>query len=345
MVGTEIFLMTWLTSHFRGDIKGAAIIGALPYLDYPRFYDLISNKLAPEVRADIVDKATSVLNPCALNPVITDAIISLAKFANIVTIARDDPTHSMKFDPDAFIEEWFWVEYKIIKYPGPLRDDTTSTIGIPPVAIDKPARLQAYNAGVPRVPSIKYSPTPDLRPTPSKNLLEPAVRLAATLYIEELIPDDPRSLNAYAILLSLLRYQVDTILKQLQSRIIFGMLLDNNNQKDGLPSFSALKPVIIWVCIVGYITSLIADKYESSQNSDRHDRTVFRECLSLIVGPTPECVDKMTESDFAMCRVLELGWLKMNDWGDRKILKLIIKERVIGDLQVRPLLMKFLYPR
>lgn len=53
----------------------------------------------------------------------------------------------------------------------------------------------------------------------------------------------------------------------------------------------------------------------------------------------------MIENDFAMCRVLDLGWLKMNDWGDRKILKLIIKERVIGELQVRPLLMKFLYAR
>lgn len=71
------------------------------------------------------------------------------------------------------------------------------------------------------------------------------------------------------------------------------------------------------------------------------NRTVFRECLALIVGSHPEIVDRLPESDFAMCRILDLEAFSMNGWEDRKALKLILKERILGEKAVRPQLMEF----
>jgi hypothetical protein len=322
-------------------VKGAAIIGATPYLEYPRFFEACSDRLSPEIRADISDKIANILDPCRIKCIIVAAITSLAKFTRIISVARDDPTRSIKFHPDALVEEWYWVEYQLVRYPGPLRDEHDlgpDTVHLSPPQADSSTTLVADLTN-PIAARIKYVLPRNLKPTPSANLLEPAVRLAGVLYIEEMMPDEPRTLNTYAILLELLKYQLRVImdvLRERQTRLAMGTLGAEEGGDNRLPSLAALRPVMIWICLTGYVVAGVADKHDSPWVAHRYDRSVYRECLATVVGPFPEYVDYLAEEDFALLKLLSIRDLRVKKWDNKSAMKEMLRENMLGEHYTTP---------
>jgi hypothetical protein len=323
-----------LTFGTRGDIKGAVIIGAAPYLEFKRFSELVSDKLPLETREALVAGVSGLLEPCRILPIITQSMCSLVKFKEIVAKAKKDTKRTIKFDPDAFTEEWYFVEHQLIAYPGALREDSTA----PPQSnfrvVDeskKSASLQLFDFSVP-LDAPRYKAPGTLRPPQmTPNLMDPAVRLAGVLYIEELIPDEPRTLNQFDVLLGLLSFQVRLILDTLRERevrIRLGLALDEESQDDGLPSLAALRPVMIWVCLMGHSMAMLALKHKSPWGTEGYDLTAYRELLIAIIGTTPEAVDRLTDADLGMCKLFCLEDLRLRNWDTKPSLKNIIKEQV-----------------
>jgi hypothetical protein len=282
-----------------------------------------------------------------------DSVTSLAKFSRIVTLARNSPTRSIKFDPEAFTEEWFWVEYKLLKYPGPLREQNQRSIERGRVGGDEESdaesetmALQVDNYVPPLREQMPYSPLKGFTPRQAGNLLEPAIRLAAILFIEELVPDDPRSIGCYEVLLSLLNQQVRTIISVLRQRqfraSLSSLAVDDEGSTtdeeadDGLPSYAALRPLVIWASVIGYVVALVAEKLDRGWGGGMFDRSAYRECLALVVGPGPDFVQRLTRADLGMVDMFSLEQLRPKDWNDRIVMEGMLREHVLGEQYVSP---------
>lgn len=102
-------------------------------------------------------------------------------------------------------------------------------------------------------------------PAPGTHDMEAALRIAGLLYIKELFPDWPRNLDGYAVLLALLRYHLEAIMRD--TLIDTDLALDAEGDGDKLVSrmdtTSRQKGVLIFLCILGNTACLIAnEKYE-----------------------------------------------------------------------------------
>ncbi|GKT46702.1 uncharacterized protein ColSpa_06883 [Colletotrichum spaethianum] len=257
---------------------------------------------------------------------------SMSLFAGTLRRAFDSPSREMLFDPEAFIEEWLWCEYQLVRYPGPLRSDCLSACRGLPDRLFIAADLGSSEAVAEAMIRCRH-----VQPTPSHvgNPLEPATRTAAIVYIEALVPDEPGNPLVHAVLLNLLSTSVRNIIRSLQER---QSETRNENQwtqsgdegyGDKLPTVAASKPLLIWVCLVG---SVVAKLYETKLITlgITFDRDCYGQCFSMVVGSEPENVDQLQDEDLTLCKMLDVRGLRIKPYDERVLLKALLREHVYG---------------
>jgi hypothetical protein len=303
-------------------------------MKFVKFFPLVSDTVPMDVRTDIAAKLNQLLITGEVDQDIIDSVVDLAKFVRTISDGLKKPKGTVQHEPTHFTEEWYWVEYKLLTASFPLRNQSTDIPGN--AQLDYPSPFMSGNAEdggeMPRTADIRdkkmlISKTPlDIIPTQSSNLLEPALRLAAVLYVEAVVPDVPRSVNNYGVLLILLSYQLKVVTTSLSERKLqreLGLMLDERVDMDGLPSMIAIRPVVIWACLIGYVVSILAEE-DRIFSPQKFDRTIYRRCLAQVIGPHPDEVDNLSEWDLQLCRLLGVENIQLSKWDDRTFLKYIM---------------------
>lgn len=191
-----------------------------------------------------------------------------------------------------------------------------------------------------RAPLAALYIVPAAATPPSSTLLEPAMRICEILYLKEFFPDFPRNLGGYAIMLHLLRWHLGE-----------GGMFDTS-----LLLNRSARALLLWICLVGDAVSRLANSNEERNNPvERYDRHVFRDRLAdlvrtsaLVEDSTPSSmptdvdglditaldgVDRLLESDWALCRLLDLGKIQqLAKWNDRQAVLNILLEGGVFNL-------------
>lgn len=297
-------------------------MGELPFLPHTRLHDNVSNALPLAIRKEISHTVEAMLALCGLQPAVIESVTGLALFVRTLKTASAS-RGKLCLDPHGFIDEWYWVESQLLRYPGPLCDPNTPAQSLQ-VNIAEGSPTGEFG----KAPTIKtlHMPAPlNVEPAPTENILEPVVRLASVLYIEALIPDDPRTLNGYAVLLTLMSKTMADVMGRLRRR----GAVENGRFDDGLLEIAAMRPVMIWAALVAYVVAWLGER-EVHWGSVRYERSVYRDCLLYFIGPEPGDVDRLSDSDLAFCEILDLQGLLRKRLDTRELLQAIIGDHVDG---------------
>ena len=277
---------------------------------------------------------SSILSFCGISSSVTTSVSDLSKLVRAYAYAKT--SRVITFNPNAFTEEYQAVQYGLVCEPRPLRSGARP--GTPEAEADPIDTSWLKTEDYIKNHHATLAP---VVPARHDNVLEPLLRICCLLYLKELLPDFPRNLGGYGILLSLLTHHLRQIidehrLKTIGRRfvptteeLLDPRLLDLVNQEgddNWEEKLRAMKPVLMWVCLIGNLTSLIGDKNECRFGTDRYDRSPFNECLAEVVGLSIETVDDLTEDDLALCRLLAIKWVQGEKWDDRSALKRILME-------------------
>ncbi|KAL2137340.1 hypothetical protein VTI74DRAFT_3280 [Chaetomium olivicolor] len=213
-------LPPWLLAEIhKADLKGAAALASTPYLPFVRFYSSASTVLQPEAHRQAESSLFALLNPLNINLEVVTALSSLSTLASSIRLARQS-SGTVTYDPHDFTEEWLSILHTLLTQPGPLRatdpeyPESTNpyTAGTPDNTNSYPVspteNFTAYHRLLPSVQLIPATP-----PGPGGHL-ECALRITALLYLKELLPDWPRNLGGYAVLLELLRCHLAEFIPQ-----------------------------------------------------------------------------------------------------------------------------------
>ncbi|KAK4231499.1 hypothetical protein QBC38DRAFT_224347 [Podospora fimiseda] len=288
-------LPPWLLEEIHtADLKGAAALASTPYLPFQRRH--FQTILPVDVHEYASSTLNSLLRPLGVMQEVIDVMASLAALGSAVRLARHSG-RTVTFDPQLFTEEWQTIMYSLITRPGPLRETSAST---------DPTGVNPYFSGIPStdataMPSSNSTATENymanhrLRPSipvvaaRTGNHLESALRIVGLLYLKELLPDWPRNLGGYAVLLSLLRQHLGAVVGQFGD---IGPVLQ--------PNQAQLRPVATFLAMMGNLASRLADDNEGTTSmDDRYERRVFRDCLRDVAG-------LRDEEDLVLIRLFDL---------------------------------------
>lgn len=207
----------------RADLKGATALALSPYLPFTRRYGSISTALPPEVRSRASHTVSALLVPLRISREVVDALCSLSLFASAIRVAGNSPG-TITFDPHSFTDEWLAITHTLLTRPGPLRDAPSGLDEDPfwstvydGAGDDAGSQVQSHIAPHRLRPSVAIAPPPS-----GPGGVEPALRIAALLFLKDLLPDWPRNLGGYDVLLSLLRYHLREIMHQHQQHLDSG---------------------------------------------------------------------------------------------------------------------------
>jgi hypothetical protein len=305
----------------RADIKGAVYAGTSPYLEFDKFFPSIPESLPPQTRAEIATNLQRCVQPCNIHPANIASLQTLAFFSRTVILARHAMTAGshVVIDPQGYAEDCLHVEYRLIKYPQALRSDVAES----DKAFTELAAATGQNAdGSVKGGSATVETSANSSGKPAPNLLNALVRVAAILYIEDLLPD-VRSIDLYSILLSVLTHQIRNIIIVIRQRSVDPQLGSAAAPSaavvvaDSLPSVDISRPVLIWTCLIGHaITSFILQ----SRPSIMLDRSAFEDCVALVLSES----GGLRAGDMALCEVLPIRELRAVSCDESTLLRQII---------------------
>ncbi|KAH7313382.1 hypothetical protein B0I35DRAFT_480071 [Stachybotrys elegans] len=316
----------------KADVKGAAYTGTTPYLDFTRFFRPISDILSPETKNSLSVRVQRLLQLCRVSQENMESVRALVYFAQATKIESHAPVGSYLFDPNAYIEEYTWVEQRLVRCPRPLRDEIFGSED--PYAPKQ--RLQNLDIGMlqPFAGSSfhsQLSPGHSIPTAPPPNVLDSVIRIASILYIEELLPE-PYTVEPYSFLFSMLNQQIRTINSRLRERKSF--LSDSGYGLDGLPQLQFLRPVMIWVCMVAYAVAKVAE-LDASIQTVILDLTPYQDCIGLLVGSKSSDLDLLSDQDFELCGLMQIQELRTVNCDDRMFLNQIVSDysrRLMGPI-------------
>lgn len=310
----------------------------MPYLEFTRFFAPISDIVPPDLKSNISIAVHHLLQSCGIAQVIIESVRALVFATRSVDLARHSPpgSHgSVLFDPNSFVEEFAWVEYQLVQYPGPLRDPRTPLenseyTGRYPLPRDTThygyQQTYSHAPADDRINAMTFHAHGNL-PTKTTNILDPVVRIASILYVEEFIPE-LTTINPYGVQLALLNHQMLEIVLLLRNRtaaFLAGTASSPDDFSfDGLHRDTpALRPVLVWVCVVAYTVAQIV---ETNPNFYTHpiDRTPYQDCVALLLGATsPDDVAALPASDFELANLLPVHSLGSLGFENEAVLKQI----------------------
>ncbi|KAG9251516.1 uncharacterized protein F5Z01DRAFT_268566 [Emericellopsis atlantica] len=251
----------------KADVKGAAHAGSSPYLEFSKMFPPISDALSPHRRAELAVRAHHLLSACSIALANIESIQGLAFFTQTIIAARHG-THpqSILVDPASFAEDCLQVEHQLVRNPKALRDDMAETEALLRVAA---------------------------------NPLDPLLRIAAILYIEDLLPD-AHSVDLYTILLTALIHQ---------SRIILQRKTYPESSPSPLPDATAVRPLLLWTCMVGH--AIVT--FTNAQKGTVLDFAVFEDLAAVTLGDSSGAAPadaEDEENELDLCELLPLGELR-----------------------------------
>ncbi|KAK4123241.1 hypothetical protein N657DRAFT_453223 [Parathielavia appendiculata] len=220
--GAQHGLPQWLLAEmYKADLRGATALASTPFLPFTRQYDRVSATLPPSVCNRILNSLTMLLYPLHFDPNVIASLVSLSTFVSAIRSAREFPG-TKDFDPHAFTEEWQALTLALLTRPQPLRaaqcpsqclsnDANPYSTGSAGPASPGASLAQNYMSNHRLLPTAHIVPATPHSPA---GHLEPALRIAALLYLKELLPDWPRNLGGYAVFLSLLRHHISEIIRR-----------------------------------------------------------------------------------------------------------------------------------
>ncbi|KAI8155226.1 hypothetical protein K4K49_007018 [Colletotrichum sp. SAR 10_70] len=267
------------------------------------------------------------VSKCGLQSYLINAMISTALFAGVLRLAFASPNREVLLNPEAFIEEWLWCEYQLVLYGGALREDCLNDSLGELDELTVAADLGNSEAVAAAMVRSLYTTKPV--PSPAENLLGPVLRTAAIVYLETIVPDEPRNPMVYSVPLNLLSASVHKLTQKLQERQSREADDGEGDIDDGLPSMDALRPVMIWACLVGSVMSKLCEM-DLVTMGILFDRGYYGQCLSLVIGPEPEHVDRLTEKDLALCKLLDARGLRIRQQDERALLRALLREHAYG---------------
>lgn len=302
----------WLAAKMhKADIKGAAALGGNPYLPFSRRFPDVSAVVPIEIRNSASASLLHLLNPLRVSSPVIASLSALSVFASAVRLARCSSS-AVLFDPHAFTDEWLGVSHALVTWPGSLREGTAIPfVGNGPdskdnatSSADRYLANQRLRSDVPIIPAGPLG-------------AGSALRIAGLLYLKELLPDWPRNLGGYAVLLSLLRSHLEGILDTMRVERAWKRIpaatavtfddgfVDPHLRRDGDKthtkpgygtslttretspvslSVASLRPIIIFLCLTGNLLSLIGDENEARYTpAERYPRSIFQRCLREVL--------------------------------------------------------------
>ncbi|CAK7275132.1 hypothetical protein SEPCBS57363_006523 [Sporothrix epigloea] len=368
----------------KTDLKGAMALAIRPYLPFDSrlFCNISDSVLLNVTRQDVHDAAATLFadKVCGLAPVVASTLGSLCVFVQAVQLATNlaKTAVPLPLDPYCFSEELYWLQYHLVSQPGPLRQDVprqdvaaahdaetaalrhSQASQVQTVQVNRPNILLPVDSN--RLQTESYidnhrAPLAALylvpaAPVAPSTLLEPAMRICSILYLKEFVPDFPRNLGGYAILLHILRSHLGGGSGSDLFALTHSELLTNSHAR----------ALLLWICLVGDTVSRLADgNEERNVSGEQYDRRVFRDRLVDLVRTSgqveqgmfsspgdnltsnqdkgTECVDdvdgmggifavdRLLESDWALCQILGLGCIRqLGEWSDRQAVVNILLE-------------------
>lgn len=208
------------------------------------------------------------------------------------------------------------MEYRLIKYPQALRSDVAESDRA--FADLAAATGQSTDGGSKDTAGTSMSLSG--RSTP--NLLNALLRVAAILYIEDLLPD-VRSIELYSILLAVLTHQIRNIIIAIRQRSVDPQLGSAAGPSaaaivaNSLPGTDVSRPVLIWACLIGHaITSFVIQ----NRPSTILDRSAFEDCVALILAES----GGLRGGDMELCEVLPIRELRAVSCDESTLLRQIV---------------------
>ncbi|KAL1895550.1 hypothetical protein Cpir12675_003188 [Ceratocystis pirilliformis] len=277
----------------RSDTMGAFVTGCLPYLEYPRTYPDVSTVIPQHARDELRLSTHECLSAAGILPCVDTSMQNLVVFHKAVMLTKKGPPRSILFDPHSFVDEWFYVVYKLTRYPMSLRDHCSLTQ-------TRAAGVTTPNGQSPS--SNSYSLDAD-----TCDLMSPVARVASVLFVYEFIQQIPASPTGHMVALSLLRDQIQMIVNHIKTYAL-GRAYSASPPKyppstPALAPLYMIRPVLIWACIIGYIY-LFRFPVTGCDPSFKPNpkRAVFCECIYLLF---PDPLDMPTETDSRMSELLD----------------------------------------
>ncbi|KAM7200298.1 hypothetical protein V8F33_004016 [Rhypophila sp. PSN 637] len=302
-------LPAWLLNKIHlTDLEGSTALACGPYLEYTRTSEPVSNILAPTLRNRIHSSLSNLLGPLRIDSTVIDAVSSLSLFSASVKLARNS-SGAVTLEPHAFTAEWLAVKHSLVTQPRPLRDQMAATakpslfnpFKVP--GTDTPTTSNAIIAGEGDLYIGSHRLQPGVPVIPAElgpgGPLEPVLRIACLLYQKELLPNWPRNLGGYAVLLRLLNEHMRSLKTILADSRGIGYhqpraqkittrgkrsgkgAIGKNSSRDNSSTYpepaapstalASLKPVLLWLCVVSDMISRIADQNECRRGQNRDD--------------------------------------------------------------------------
>ncbi|KAK4240004.1 hypothetical protein C8A03DRAFT_31935 [Achaetomium macrosporum] len=348
-------LPPWLLAEIHtADLKGAAALASSPFLPFVRSYEPnpIPDVVPLHMRERTSESLRALLNQLHIDPEVIASLLSLSVFASAVRLAHQY-AGTVAFEPHPFTEEWQAIMHALLSQPGPLRakesdsgagssfsaqvSSTSHTDG-PASPVRRYMRNHRLLSSIPVISSTPLGPG---------GHFEPALRIAALLFLKELLPDSPRNLGGYGVLLSLFRQHLAEIIRcfgsggdggethplasratiittrakpSLSANVDPRLTADDASSPPPSPAPRSIKAVTIFLCLIGDQLSQIGDTNERRLGEEeRYPRAVYRESLRKVAGLTDERgVDALGEEDLILVRLfhLEMVFGNRNREGD-----------------------------
>jgi hypothetical protein len=322
-------------------MKGAMTLGSTPYIPYTRRYESISTLMPPEIYNYASSSIHALLGPLKINDVVCTSLTSLSILTAALRLSRLSGG-AITFEPHEFTDEYICTMHQLVTDPCPLRAPSSPGLGVMADAIINPYSSNSSvrqsspggSSDSSAATSITFMADHRLRPgipvIPTEvgpgGPVEPALRIAGLLYLKEILPEWPRNIGGYAVLLSLLRSHLYDLLDKMKKEGTFkaggGGKGDDSKQKqspsgaDDLVDSSlrfggsaknagkqaaneaettpkgttakSLRAALVFVCLMGDLVSLIGDRNEHRiEPDDRYPRAIFRHCLREALGLPP----------------------------------------------------------
>lgn len=241
-----------------------------------------------------------LLDTCGVSEAIIESMQALAFFTQTVVLARHASTpRSVVLDPQGYSEDCLQVVYRLVRYPRALRQEITELENEGGEQLGTPStdgRGEAMFLGHNTPQSIK--PDPD-GPKHTGTPLNSLIRVAALLYIEDLLPDT-RSTDLYTILLTVLIHQVRTLSLRIRHRRLDPSSLATPD--DNLRDDDSIRPVLLWACMVGHAVAT----FTNNDRGTHLDKTPFEDCAAMLLTGTSD----VSGSDLELCEMLPLRELR-----------------------------------
>ncbi|KAH8682288.1 hypothetical protein BX600DRAFT_430172 [Xylariales sp. PMI_506] len=284
------------------DIEGALLAGQPPYLKFERRLPPMPCPLSSRRQLVMISTLRPTLRACNVNDDTVDTVIAVCIFSWTLRMYRDTII-SEKIDPENVVEDYYYLQYRLLVYPSPffkLVNDTHRTDMSSYVTMQSHVELA----------------------------FEVALRICMLLYLRAPTLQLPFRWKAYSGLLQALSVQLRTLLEFLclvQGPCLGGVGKVKLEEEDtgGFLVFS--RPLLLWMCMLGSALSHYLNCYHEGWSDHNPKGSVYYRLLNALGIECLSDVDEICEEDLEICRVLDLNWARKGIWDEKKVLRRIIK--------------------